>query len=445
MMELRDPIHGAIEIQPYEIPIIDHPFVQRLRNIKQLGFSELSFPGASHNRYNHSIGAVAVATKAFASIFRRGMLPKVYYDRFLGAVRLAALLHDVGHPPLSHATEFAMPPLCDLSIPCYRGVREGTGRATHEDYTIKIITDSSLSETLVGVIPGILPLHVAALIDIELPLEDDFFHFEGIDYRPLLSQIVSSELDVDRMDYLIRDSYFAGVHYGKFDLPWLISNLGCHIESNRAYLALHQRAIYAVDDFLIARYHMFLMIYFHHRAVVYEEMLKRFFEEGGDAYRLPTDIEVYAKVDDYHLYHHLRSSENPWARRIIERRPFKVFMEVHGKRSDATGIDYDRITAILQENGIVSILASSAGILSKYYAREDAPHAPPIYVFDESPILGKRVVQPLEEATDLFKKYREERQITRIYVDRDDLEKALALFRPSAVAQSVGLEGQQRG
>ena len=437
MMELRDPIHGAIAVEAHEIPIIDHPFVQRLRNIKQLGFSELSFPGASHNRYNHSIGAVAVATKAFSSIFRKWDFPQEYHDRFLAAVRIAALLHDVGHPPLSHATEFAMPPLADLAIPCH-GKRVERRRATHEDYTIKIVTDSSLSTVLADAVPGLSPRHVAALIDIDLPLDDDFFHFEGIDYRPLLSQIVSSELDVDRMDYLLRDSYFAGVHYGKFDLPWLISNLGCHIEGNRAYLALHHRAIYAVDHFLIARYHMFLMIYFHHRAVVYEEMLKRFFEEGGDDYQIPSDIETYARVDDYHLYHHLRSSRNGWARRIVERRPFKVFMEVHGRRSERAEIDYERIVAILEARGIPSILTSSSGILSKYYNRESASKAPPIYVLDESPLFGK-VVEPLEEATDLFKKYREQRQITRIYVTRSDFERALELFHPSDVAGEVGL------
>src|SRR5947208_2870430 len=109
-MEIRDVIHGSIAIESDELAVIDTPYFQRLRQIKQLGFAEYSFPSATHNRYIHSLGAMHTAGLAFRSIFRELERDEpATYARFRAAVRLAALLHDIGHGPLSHTTEFAMP------------------------------------------------------------------------------------------------------------------------------------------------------------------------------------------------------------------------------------------------------------------------------------------------------------------------------------------------
>src|SRR5437868_8292268 len=143
-MEIRDVIHGSIQIEPAERAIIDSRYFQRMRQIKQLGFAENSFPSATHNRYIHSLGAMHTASRAFETIFRVAGLKN--FDGLRACVRLGALLHDVGHGPLSHTTEFAMPDVRDLEVP---GMAKSKARkATHEDYTLKMLLDSGLTRLL---------------------------------------------------------------------------------------------------------------------------------------------------------------------------------------------------------------------------------------------------------------------------------------------------------
>ena len=283
-MEIRDPVHGSIPLSPQEVAVIDTAEYQKLRTIKQLGFSEFSFPGGTHNRYIHSIGVTHLAGMAFDVIF--DAYPFTSNDsrvRFRQCLRLAAMLHDIGHGPLSHTTEEVMPQLSQLSVGVYRFKEGGLEerQATHEDYTIKYITDSPLTPVLEQNFPHLQPIHIACLIDNELQCPDDFFLDNGIDFRPILSQIVSSELDVDRMDYLGRDAYFCGTSYGKIELNWLLSNLTHHRVEDRLFLALNRRALYTFDDFLISRHHMHLMVYFHHKSIIYEENVDEVFKVEG--------------------------------------------------------------------------------------------------------------------------------------------------------------------
>ena len=447
LTEVRDPIHGAIPISLEELEVLDHPLLQRLRHIKQLGFSDLSFPGATHNRYLHSVGAMHLAGRAFDAIFSgadsEALLDDNRRAEMRRLVRLAALLHDVGHAPFSHASEFAMPDVGLLEIPAYERQPEdypGDRQASHEDYTIKIITDSSLTPSLERII-GVPALAVAGLVDPQLKVEREWYQANGIDWRPLLQQLISSELDVDRMDYLARDSHFAGVHYGVFDVGWLMGHLSHHRVDDSAFLALKARAIYAFDDFLIARYHMFMMVYFHHRSVGYEEMLKRYFKDGGDGYALPHSVEDYASFDDVHMSAHLRASKNEWARRIVERREYKLLLERHGEPRD---VDLAPIEAALAEKGIPMINTASKGVLSKYFKKrksaddmgqeslplgsalpEGNAGPSPIYVLG-SPYRGSDQLRAaeLEDSTDLFTRYDRQLLINRLYVPREQLEDA---------------------
>src|SRR3954462_1390513 len=149
-MEIRDVVHGSIPIESYELPIIDSRYFQRLRHIKQLGFAENSFPSATHNRYIHSLGAMHTATRAFETIF--ALHDSKRFGKFRAALRLAALLHDVGHGPLSHTTEFAMPDVRELKVPTELGGTAAKGgkarKATQEDSPLKIILDSGLTPLL---------------------------------------------------------------------------------------------------------------------------------------------------------------------------------------------------------------------------------------------------------------------------------------------------------
>ncbi|MGZ6144301.1 MAG: HD domain-containing protein, partial [Myxococcales bacterium] len=135
-MHIRDPIHGAIEITADERVLLDSPQYQRLRNVKQLGFADLAFPGATHTRYAHGLGAMAVATKVFDALSPRLSLEPADKERFRQTLRLAVLFHDLGHPPLSHATERIMPQVADLRVPEWAAREPRERRADHEDYTL---------------------------------------------------------------------------------------------------------------------------------------------------------------------------------------------------------------------------------------------------------------------------------------------------------------------
>lgn len=424
-MEVRDPIYGAIGVTPSEERVVDDRFVQRLRHIKQVGFSELAFPGAVHSRYNHSIGVMHLAARAFDSALGDfSFSSPARREELRACVRLAALLHDVGHAPFSHCTEFAMPPLRTLGIVAYReGVlqQRGERRATHEDYTVAIV-DQAMAE-LIGLNFAFTSRHVAALISREVELGDDFFVDQGLDLRDLLSQIVSSELDVDRLDYLVRDSYFSGARYGMVDTHWLLSNLAAHIHDGHVSLALDRRALYAFDDFLISRYHMFVMVYFHHKSVVYEEMLKRYFTSPSCPYQLPSDLESYLGVDDIHLWAHLRGSSDPWAQDLVAGRHWKRVLELHGTPES---VDASWALARLGQHGIDSLTASSVGKLSRYTVfGQKRDSAPPIFVTGG---LSGEAVTPLSEATAIFERYQDERRISRVYVAPSDQGRAKELL-----------------
>src|SRR5476651_1731049 len=203
-MHIRDPIHGAIGVTPDERALVDSPQYQRLRNVKQLGFADLAFPGATHTRYAHGLGAMAVATRIFDLLAPKLELPESDRVRLRQLLRLAVLFHDLGHAPLSHATERIMPPASELKLPAWvRGDSAGR-RADHEDYTLKLVLDSGLAAEISRrfAARGIEPAHVAGLIFGERPPGADPYRVGNLDYLPILRALVSGELDADRMDYL---------------------------------------------------------------------------------------------------------------------------------------------------------------------------------------------------------------------------------------------------
>ena len=428
-MEVRDPLHGAIQVLGGEEAVVDHPFVQRLRGIKQMGFSELPFPGAVHTRYAHSLGAMELAGRAFDSAFRHDPFTSpAARGRFRQAVRVAALCHDLGHAPFSHCTEFAMPTLRALGVQTYDPgqVAPRLDRtASHEDYTVLALTRSSLASTIATHFP-FGGQHVAALVSQEVATPDDFFVDGGRDFRRVLSQLISSELDVDRLDYLVRDSYYSGARYGQIDANWLLSNLEWHEDPNgNVSLAIDGRGVYAFDDFMIARYHMFMSVYFHHKSVVYEELLKRHFLSPDRTWSFPVDVEAYLPLDDVAMHSYLRTMQDPWARRIVHRQPFRRVIERHGTAAE---VDLSESRARLTEAGIDTLWAGSVGELSRYSAMgKKRERAPRIYVVDRSPGQPRRVA-PLEESTAIFARYQEARHITRLYVADDDVERAQALL-----------------
>ena len=424
-MEIRDPLHGSISIQKHEIPIIQSAFFQRLRNIKQLGLAEYIFPGATHTRFLHSIGTMNVGVQSFNSLFGKqltGSLQKEFC-RLRETFKLACLLHDIGHAPLSHATETAMPKLSSLNIP-REFLNEQDGgpdrKASHEDYTVKAIADGTLSESFgeVEKVYGVTRRHVADLIR-GTSHDSAYFTLKEIDYFPILHQLVSSELDCDRMDYLLRDSYFCGVSYGAFDLDWLIDNLEICVEGQKAFLGLNERAIITFDDFLLGRYHMFVNVYFHYRSVCLEQLLYRYFESSPKEYQIPSDLEQYIEHDDHYLMNVLRDSSNPHAQAIIKN---KIPTKIYESFSDKQHEQLENICQYLKKQNIDYIKSSAQGRLSKYSEKENGPqYNYPIKVARKLYQNTSQQFSDIDQVTELFQKFSKAREIRRLHCNMEAL------------------------
>ena len=414
-MEIRDPVHGAIHILDNEIPIIRNPFFQRLRNIKQLGLSEYVFPGGTHTRFLHSIGVFHIGSKAFDKLFH-DKIHKVEFKRLKETFKLACLLHDIGHAPLSHATESAMPLIKDLDLPPYFKEMDPhyhTRQATHEDYTIKSIVDSSLSDSFWDLKKefGIERKYIADLITGHTN-GVDYFTVEGVNYFPILHQPISSEMDCDRMDYLLRDSYFCGVSYGGYDLDWLLDNLEVCTLEGKAWLGISERAVVTFDDFLLSRFHMFLMVYFHYKSVCMENLLEKYFETSANEYQIPTDIEQYLEHDDHYLLKIMRKSQNKYAKRIIRNDiPEKIYESFNSTQLETL----KQVQTFLESEKIEYIHSSSKGRLSKYYGagREKEPFS--IKVVRKTG--SSTSYTNIDEATDLYNRYATVHQVNRLHCD----------------------------
>ncbi|MBF0205623.1 MAG: HD domain-containing protein [Oligoflexia bacterium] len=429
-MEIRDPVHGQIDILDEEIPIIEDPFFLRLRKVKQLGLSEYIFPGATHTRFLHSLGVMKIAERVFDKLSTRSFCKSMSkgsckFSRIRETFKLAALLHDLGHAPLSHSTESVMPPLSLLKIPNHTGAH--ARQATHEDYAIKIIVDSSFTDSLKKVKKkfDVNANAIANLISGKCSDPEYFELKKGINYFPLLHQLISSEIDCDRMDYLLRDSYFCGVSYGHFDIEWIIDNLDvCILDCKEhkkghkeVYLGINERAVSSFDDFLLGRFHMFLMVYFHYRAVCLEQLLSKFFKTSPAEYVIPSDIEEYQKHDDFFLNEVLKNSQNTYAQKIIKNIiPPKIFESFH---KNELGVLLE-LEKFLQQKEIEYIRCSSQGRLSKYYHLENQEEK--YYPLKVVKILpqGKKFIN-IDEATDLFKKFSDVHRIERIHCDLKQL------------------------
>jgi uncharacterized protein len=424
-MEIRDPVHGSIHILEEEIPIISHPLFCRLRNIKQLGLSECVFPGATHTRYLHSIGVMYIGERAFDRLFKRHTT-NGEVDRLRESFKLACLLHDIGHAPLSHSSESVMPPLKKLEIDRrYLPKRDRTGdldrQATHEDYTVKFLIDDHYHDAFKAVEErwGVKRSAVAALItgNLECTSNSDYFAIEGIDYFPLLHQLVSSELDCDRMDYLMRDSYFCGVSYGHFDLDWLLDNLTVCIVDGKALLGISERAVVTFDDFLLSRFHMFLQVYFHYRSVCLEQLLLKFFKTSQGEYQIPADLHQYMKHDDHYLMSVLRSSSNPYAQAVVNN---QIPPKVCESFNQGQLAQLNKVRQYLEEEGVEYIHSSSQGRLSRYYHDSQNYH-PSILVVRSITGVKEAEYTDIFKATDLFEKFSQAHAVNRLHFDMESL------------------------
>lgn len=360
----RDPVHNIIRLQTdtdegeLMTRLIDSYEFQRLRRIKQLGLGLYTYQGAEHSRFTHSLGAFHLMTRVLDRLRDRYAIKSE--DRT--AVRAAALLHDVGHGSFSHVMEKVM-------------------NFHHEQWTVETVSSeqSEVGELLRSHSPD-LPNRVASVI-------------QGSFAPAALAQLVSSQLDVDRMDYLLRDSLMTGAKYGIYDLEWIINAIAIDEAADRIYV--EARGIYAVEEYLQARYYMFRQVYFHRTLRSAEAVLRSIIrralelhEKGQEAWyasgtafakilsRQPLSITDHLQIDDSDFVFHVKQwqrSNDPvlsdLSRRFITRRLFKA-------------IDLDLPAS--QRAEFLSLAAqavSRAGFDPAYYFIEDRASDVPYYNF----------------------------------------------------------------
>lgn len=253
---VRDPVHGFIHFFDREKMVIDTPHMQRLKNIKQLAFTYYVYPGAMHSRFEHSLGVMHLAGKIYDSIYLKK--PRLIDDAIKSfakpgqtkeIIRLAALMHDIGHLPFSHTGEAVLP----------RNMK-------HEDVSLEII--GRMAEYLDDLyFIGATDL-VVKLLKGNVPLELKF-----------LADILSGQVDADRMDYLLRDSLHCGVEYGNFDCLRLIECLTVHESDTGIELAIQRGGVHALEALILARYYMFTQVYGHRTRRIYDIYLVEFLRQ----------------------------------------------------------------------------------------------------------------------------------------------------------------------
>jgi HD superfamily phosphohydrolase len=360
----RDSVHNIINIDTATsdgrllVDLIDTPEFQRLRRVRQLGLAYFAYQSAEHSRFTHSLGASHLARRILDKLAQKYSISEE--DRT--AVRVAALLHDVGHGAFSHVIE---------SILGFH----------HEQYTIDAVlsSETGIGQTLArysGQIAG----SVASII------RGDFHNIA-------LAQIVSSQLDADRMDYLLRDSLMTGAKYGIYDLEWIIKSI--EIDEPRGHLYVSAPGIYAVEDYLQARYYMFRQVYFHRTLRSAEAVLGVLIRRALDLYGSRSalwyrpdsafekvlqgkrlNVREHLSIDDTDVMFYIKQwqhSDDPiladLADRFLNRRLFKAF---------------DLDMPELEVEGFVSAartIVENAGFDPKYYFVNDTGGDAPYYFY----------------------------------------------------------------
>ena len=243
----KDPVHKYIYVQDQMIwDLIDTKEFQRLRRIRQLGTSYLTFHGAEHSRFSHSLGVYEITRKIISQFERGGYTDWPREEKMV--TLCAALLHDVGHGPFSHSIEEVFD-------------------TNHEDWTCRILLEhTEINRVLHNYDPS-YPERIAAVIR------------KTYD-KPIVISLVSSQMDADRMDYLLRDAYYTGVNYGTFDLDRILRVLRPHQGS----IVVKESGMHAVEDYLMSRYQMYWQVYFHPVTRSSEIILRQIFRRAKELY-----------------------------------------------------------------------------------------------------------------------------------------------------------------
>ena len=356
----KDPIHDSIHIRHQVIlDLIDSKEFQRLRRIKQLGTTQYTFHGAEHSRFQHSLGVYELS-RIICDHFVRNY-PKDWDDSERLLTLSAALLHDIGHGPFSHTFE----KIFDTD---------------HEQFTIDIILDENteVNQILKTVSPS-FPTKVASVIKGDYP-------------NPQVVQLISSQIDADRMDYLQRDAYFTGVSYGKFDLSRILRV----IRPYKGGIAFQYQGMHAVEDYIVSRYQMYMQVYFHPVSRGMEVTLDRLLTRAKDLFEAgklyPSvgvleaffensyTVEGYLKIDDNILMSIISSwtessdfDLRELAKMFLHRKPLKSIAFNREENEESVKHLQDLVSQLYYNKDYYSLTNRSSDISYDYSLKKKAP------------------------------------------------------------------------
>jgi uncharacterized protein len=399
--EIKDPVHGYVYITEAEKNVIDSYPMQRLRHLRQLAGSEYVYPGANHTRFEHCIGVMYLA----GEVLENPNISRVVSDEEVDMCRISALLHDVGHGPFSHVFEQLLIKELDK---------------THEDITSWIVEKSEVGVKLSKM--GYNPKEVAGLAVGKLHKKDSAF----------LDQIISSAVDVDKQDFIVRDTYHTGAEYGFIDVFRLIHALDVLGEN----LAVELGALSALEAFMIARIESFKSIYFHRVGRAAQIMLATAMEKANNelgltAFKTP---EEYLELDDYTVWSALKKCKASKGiivdlerRRMLKCAYERTFYEKDTMISNIFGRESYRRqmqVEIAKEAGVSpeSVIIDVPTVPSVPYHNAVLTESMEIPVFSRSQS-GTKTLQRLSDISKIFETLKGFMNILRVYTDEADREK----------------------
>ena len=363
----RDPIHGFIHADPLEQALINSRPLQRLRWIRQLAFAYLVFPGAEHSRFSHALGAMELAGKVYDALAARsgGLLDPDARSLDRRRIRVAALVHDIGHAPFSHSAE-----------------DQFAGGIDHEEMTRRLLSLDDVAELFDSYGEGLTPESIATLLS-----------GRGTDADRLLGKIISGELDVDKMDYLLRDSLYCGVRYGTYDLDRMLDTVLPLLDPDTGDwgLGIDEGGVHALEALVMARYYMFTQVYFNLTGKALELHFSEWLRDTGRSW--PDDPESFLSHDDVSVLTDMRASHSRHARAVVERDYFPMAFETDEHLNPEQKVAFESLLpGIREEFGSASLLVSNS-------AKD--PHR-----LGQSRVLVRRAsgeLMPMEEASQFMR------------------------------------------
>ncbi|MDH5753836.1 MAG: HD domain-containing protein [Candidatus Bathyarchaeota archaeon] len=399
--EIKDPVHGYVYITENEKEIIDSFPVQRLRRLRQLAGAEYVYPGANHTRFEHSVGVMYLAGRVMEN---PNISQRISEDE-AEMIRIAALLHDVGHGPFSHVFEH----LLDKEF-----------NKTHEDMTLWIITNSEMKDILNKI--GYNPEDVGKLAI-------------GTLHKPkkaFLDQIISSAVDVDKLDFIVRDTYHTGAEYGYIDIFRLIHAIDVLDEN----LAVDLGALSALESFVIARIESFKSIYFHRVGRAAQIMLAMAMEKANEELGLTRfkTPEEYLAMDDYTVWTMLKNCEksseiikNLERRRMLKCAYERTFYEkdtmvsnIFGREAYRKHLQADIAKEAEVETEAVIIDVPTVPSVPYHHSVLMEPMEIPVFYKTRE---GEKILQRLSEISKIFDVLKGFINIMRVYTNEKNREK----------------------